>query len=135
MATLKETVFAILKADAEKTADGTLGCLLGYNAGSKANCVFFMSPPENITLPVLTYYVLSEGGNFPHDLYVMVTCWGGDYEAVMERVRALLHNVRIDTADFAVKMCKYEWSSADIYDDNLKVYTRRDRYWLRGVKI
>lgn len=136
MATLKEAIVAILQTDAQLTTAGKLGhtSLLGRPAASPYG-VYFSAPPKVIDLAdgsFLTYFVNSQAGRRPRNIFINITAWGNNFETVMSRVYALLHDASITATDFAVKMIKYDFSGPELFDDEKKCYTRQDRFWVKG---
>jgi len=134
MANFKETFAGILDTDARLTDSGTLGNLLGYNATTKPECVFFQFPPARVTPPIITYSINAEAGNLPRDIFFDVTVWGGDLRAIHNRIHALLHEKReITSDDFSVKGLLFDNAGAEMWDTDLKCYYQRARY--RGVAV
>ena len=139
MATLKEAIVAILDTDAQLTAAGKLGntSLLGRSAATPYG-IYFSSPPETIDLAdgnYITYFINTQAGRKPRDIFINITAWGNNFEAVLKRVYDLLHNASITATDFSVKMIKYDFSGPETFDDEKKAYFRQDRFWVKGWVI
>jgi len=129
MATLKEALTTIIQADITSAAAGSLGVLLGYNAVTKPNCFFFQNPPDEPSLPVLNYAIVTQAGFFPRDIFFGFTAWGNNFEAVLARLFALLHKRRQITAtDYSVKAVLFDGSGPDLWEEDWKCYYRQDRY-------
>lgn len=129
MATLREAIYKILSDDAKLSAAGTLGNLLGYHATNKPNCVYFMNPPEEPELPLLTYFISSENDNFPRTILFNFTAWGNNFEAILRRVYTLLQKkIEITATDYSTKALLFDWQSADMWDDDLKCYYKQTGY-------
>jgi len=134
MATLRETITTLLDTDARSAEAGSLGVLLGYDADTKADCVFFAHPPAEPALPLVTYYFNAQSGRFPRDIYISITAWGNNFEAIQNRIYALLHDATIVSTDFATLMLKWDWAGPEMFDDSLKCYYCQHRFWVKGIK-
>lgn len=129
MATLKEALAAILQADITGGGAGSLQTLLGYNAVSKPNCLFFSNPPDEPKLPVLTYSIVGQTGFFPREIFFGFTAWGDSFEAILARLFTLLHKRKQITAtEYSVKAVLFDASGPDLWDEDWKCYYRQDRY-------
>ena len=136
MATLREAICRILDDDAKLSAAGTLGNLLSYNATTKPDCVFFMNPPDEPKLPLLTYFISSENNDFPRTIFFNFTAWGNNFEAILARVYDLLHKKNeITASDYSTKALLFDWQSADMWDDDLKCYYKQARYRAIAVNV
>jgi len=133
MATFREAIYKILQDDAKLTGAGQLGTLLGHSATAPYG-VFFHHPPAEPSLPLITYFINAQSGRMPRDIFINVTAWGNNYEAVLNRVHTLLHDTRLTITDFVPLMLKWEGAGAELWDDDLKCYYRQDRYWARVIK-
>lgn len=135
MATFREAIQAILLADAQSAAAGSLGVLLEYNAATKPRCVYFKNPPDKPVLPILTYSAMAQNESFPRTIIWEFTAWSNNFEAILKRVFDLLHKRHAITAtDYSVKSIKYDGSPGDLWDINLKCYYRQDRYRSLAVR-
>jgi hypothetical protein len=64
--------------------------------------------------------------------------WGGDRDAIRDRLFFLLHNKPekfIASTDFRIVYARYNWTSPDIYDNDLELYWNEERYLFRAVKL
>lgn len=128
MTTFKEEIYSTLFADSKLTGAGQLGLLLGYHVTTKPQCVFFHTPPVSPDVPLLTYFLNSQVGRWPRLIFVQITAWGDNFEAIQTRVHKLLHDKLFDVTDFEVLMFKWDMAGPELYDDDLKIYYRSDRY-------
>ncbi len=134
MATMKEAIYALLYADAQVNAGVQLGALLGHSAAAPYG-IYFMAPPKNPDLPLITYFINAQSGRFPRIISVSITAWGNNFEAIQNRIYDLLHKVSLITADYSTKLLIWDNASAEIWDDNLKIYFRQDRFLAKGIVI
>ena len=126
MATFREAIYGILHTDA---TSGELATLLEYNAVSKPRCVFYMNPPELVAPPLLTHSIFDAVGDFPRRVSLGITVWGGDHDAIFDRVYQLLHEKTGPESDtWKIKSIRVEHEGPDIFDENLKVYYKVIRY-------
>ena len=134
MATVRKALYNLLRSDAEDGTEGHLGNLLGHTSAPYG--VFFMNPPKKPHFPLITYQVIGETGNFPlpRDMFVDITVWGGDCDAIQDIIYSLLNDAQVATTDLIVLMLKWVWAGPDIFDDNYKRYTRRHRFQIKGVE-
>ena len=134
--TLKQVLRSILANDAVLTGSDNLGTLLEYNATTKPDTVFFQYPPERISPPLLTYRISGEAGRFPHNFFLDVVVWGGDFRAISDRVYDLLNGrIEVAASDWQVKGILYESSGPEIWDENLKCYYQRARYRIVTLRL
>ena len=136
MATLKEAIVAILKTDAQLTAAGKLGnsSLLGRSTADPYG-IYFSAPPESVDLAdgnYITYFVNTQSGRKPRDIFVNITAWGNNFEAVLKRVYALLHDATVVATDFSVKMIKWDFAGPELFDSDKKCYYVQHRFWVKG---
>ncbi len=136
MATLKEAIVAILKTDAQLTGAGKLGnaSLLGRSAADPFG-IYFANPPEKIDLAdgdYITYFISVQSGRKPRDIFINITAWGNNFEAILERVYDLLHDTGITSTDFRTLMLKFDFAGPELFDDDKKCYYRQDRFWVKG---
>lgn len=139
MATLKEAIVAILKADAQLTGAGKLGntSLLGRSADDPFG-IYFSAPAETVDLAdgnYITYFVGAQAGYEPRSLFINITAWGNNFEAVLQRVFDLLHNATIDSTDFRTLMIKFDNAGPELFDDEKKAYFLQHRYHVKGWSI
>ena len=139
MATLKEAIVAILQTDAQLTGAGKLGnaSLLGRSSATPFG-IYFGSPAEVIDLAdgnYLTYFINSQAGRRPRDIFINITAWGNNFEAVMDRVYDLLHDASITATDFSVKMIKFDFAGPELFNDDIRAYSNQHRFWVKGWKI
>ena len=142
MATFRETIYAILLADAQSAVAGSLGVLLEFNAVTKPRCIYYINGPEKPVLPILTYSLIAQNEAFPRTIVWGFTAWtpntgttSNNWEAVLKRVFDLMHKRHAITADdYSVKSMKFDGSSPDLFDENLKCYYRQDRYRSLAVR-
>lgn len=129
MATFREAIYDILNTDAQSAVAGSLGVLLGYNALTKPNCVFYMNPPVEPVLPLVTYFINTQVDHFPRVVTVSITAWGSNFSDVHKRVFDLLHKkIEIVATDFSVKAVLFDWSGPDLWDEDLQTYYCQQRY-------
>lgn len=136
MTTVREQLVAILQTDAQSVAAGSLGALMGHRATAPYG-IFFSSPPAQPDYPLITYFLNTRFGRFPHRIAINITAWGPNYDAVLMRIEALLHLQQVSfvgTTDFAVKLIEHDWDGPDSYDDKDKIYYRQSRYLLTVIR-
>ena len=139
MATLKEAIDTILRTDGQLTTAGKLGntSLLGRSAAEPYG-IYYQAPPENIDLSdgsYITYFVNTQSGRRPRDIFVSITAWGNNFDLIMERVYDLLHDASITATDFSVKMIKWDFAMPELFDDDKKCYYVQHRFWVKGWKL
>lgn len=133
MATFRESIYEILHTDA---VSGTLATLLGYNASTKPRCVFYGHPPEQIDTPLLTYMLISADGDFPRRISLGITVWGGDFDAIFDRLYVLLHEkTGLSSDTWKIKSVRLDFESPEIWDESLKVYYKQLRYMVLLARI
>jgi hypothetical protein len=133
MSTLREIIYKILNDDAKSSSSGALGDLLGYNATTKPQCVFLSAPPKVPDIPLLTYYVSLQTGRFPQTIYFNITAYGNNYEAVLNRVRALLDSATIAPTDYHNLMIKWDWGGPELLHEDYNCYYCQHRYILKAI--
>ena len=134
--TFSETLCSILKADAQLSDAGTLGAYLDKAATAPYGVYFAFSP--TIALPSLVFFFNVQSGDFPRTIGFNITVYGTIYELALRRVYTLLHAKVSSFAactDIRLLQVKYDWSSPDRYDEELKCYYRQDRYLAQGIYI
>jgi hypothetical protein len=135
--TLKQCIYALLAADAQVTDSGHLGDMLGLSASAPYG-VYFQHPPEDINFEsnsVITFFINSMAGRFPREIYFNVTAWGDNFEAILNRCYALLHNASLNSlSDYTGLMIKWNYSGPELYSDELRVYSQQQRYLIKGIK-
>jgi hypothetical protein len=138
---LKEQFYSLLQTDAQSAAAGSLGVLLGYNAVTKPQNVFYQNPPKSPDLPLLIYAINTQVGYFPRDIFITVTGYDADnlnLNKILERVWDLLQKNEIEFVnldDFQIKQILFDWSSAEVYDAALKCYQVQYRFRFISVRI
>jgi len=137
MSTLKDSISVLLAVDAQIVTSGHLGNMLGLNAADPYG-VYFRNPPADIDFEshsVITFFVDSMAGRFPRGIYFNVTAWGDNFEEILNRCYALLHNARLlGLDDYKPLMIKWDWSGPELYSDELRVYYQQQRYLIKGIK-
>lgn len=133
MATYREAIYKILQDDAKLTGAGKLGLLLGHSTTAPYG-VYFHHPPAEPSLPLVTYFISAQSRRFPRDIFINITAWGNNYEAVLNRIDTLLNGARLTVTDVVPLMLKGEGAGPDLWDDDLKCYYRQDRYWAKVIK-
>ena len=136
MATIKEAIVAILKTDAQLTGAGKLGntSLLGRSVADPYG-IYFSAPAEVIDLDdgsYITYFVGAQAGYEPRSLFINITAWGKNFEIVLKRVFALLHEATITATDFRALMIKFDNAGPELFDDEKKAYFLQHRYHVKG---
>ncbi len=136
MATLKEAIVAILQTDAQLTTAGKLGntSLLGRSAATPYG-VYFSAPPEAINLAdgdYITYFINTQSGRKPRSIFINITAWGNNFEAVMNRVYDLLHDATIVSTDFRTLMIKWDFAGPELFDDEKESYFVQHRFFVKG---
>ena len=135
MGSLKHEIFTLLETDAKLTDGSNLGDLLGLSAAAPYG-IYFRNPPTGIdygTYSTITYFVSSMVGEMPRDIYLLVTAWGDNYEAILNRVKTLLHEINLDTTDYAVLEMKWEWAGPESYDEFSRIYYQQHRFLIKGI--
>lgn len=138
--TLKEKFYELLYVDARSAAAGSLGVLLGYNVVTKPRCIFYQNPPREPQLPLITYFINTQTGHFPRDVYYSVTAWGegSQINPILERVWDILQKSAESfgiLTDFSLKQIVFDWSGPEVYDPDLKCYYQQYRFKLIAVRI
>lgn len=138
MATLKDAIYDILAADAQLTGGSYLGDLLELDTTSPYG-VYFRNPPEDIDFAnssVVTFFVNSMAGRMPRDIYLNVTAWGDNFEAILNRVYALLHKASLGTlTDYKNLVIEWNHGGPELYSEELRVYYQQHRFLIKGVKL
>jgi hypothetical protein len=130
---VKDAIFNILSNDAKIATAGHLGNLLGHTTTNPYG-IYFMSPPEISTFPIITYNSLGAAGIMPRIEAYNFTVWGGDCDAILNIVENLLNKKPLgSTSPVNNIVLLWDWDGPDIFDDNFKVYTRSTRYIQHGV--
>ncbi len=137
---LKDKFYDLLLTDAQSPAAGSLGVLLEYNAVTKPQCIKYHHPPKSPELPMITYFINTQGGYFPRHIFISVTAWGKGkiLNPVLERVWSILQkNARSfgTLDDFDLKQIVFDWSGPELYDSDLKCYYQQYRFKLIAVRI
>ncbi len=134
--TFEEAIIGVLQADALLTTTGTLGKLCGYNATTKPDIVLHDFPPERPATPFITYSVSAEMGHFPRTVFIDIKAWGNNYRAIHNRIYDLLHKkLELSATDWAIKGISFESAGPVLWDDALKVFFQRARYWTKVLKV
>jgi hypothetical protein len=135
--TLKESIYSLLATDAQDTDSDKLGGMLGLSSAAPYG-VYFQHPPEDINFEsnsVITFFINSMAGRFPREIYFNVTAWGDNFEAILNRCYALLHNASLNSlSDYTGLMIKWNYSGPELYSDELRVYSQQQRYLIKGIK-
>ena len=137
MATLRETIYSILQVDAQMDSVGHLGALLDKHTAAPYG-VYYMHPPEVTESPFVTWYMNAAIGYMPKTVALNVTSWGDTFEQISQRLYDLFHMQEasfVSCSDFRVLKVRYDWSSPDRWDEDLKHYTRTDRFLIDCVRI
>lgn len=132
--TLREAIYAILEADAQLHTGTELGSLLGHYSAEPYG-LYLLSPPKTPSLPLVTYFFSAQGERKPRELYLNITAWGDNYEAIQERIYVLLNDTQVAATDFSVKMLKWDWAGPELFDDDLKCYYQQHRYLCKAWKL
>jgi len=132
--TLRQAIYAILEADAQLHTGAELGSLLGHYSAEPYG-LYFLSPPKVPSLPLVTYFFSAQGERKPRQLFLNITAWGDNYEAILERIYSLLSDTQITATDFSVKMLKWDWAGPELFDDDLKCYYQQHRYLCKAWKL
>ena len=131
MATLRTAIWTIIRADAQLHTGTELGSLLGHWA-TEPYGLYWGWPPENHDLPVLAMRIIAEGSRRPRDITFQFIAFAENYEAILKRVRTLLHDVIPTADDFTVLMTKWDGASPELFDDDLKSRYQTNRFWVKG---
>ena len=131
MATLKENLYQTLRDDA--VAEIGLHTLLGKT--SMPYGIYWLSPPRIPAFPIITYFINAQTKNgLSRSIPFNITSWGSDFVAILDRVYTLLHDKSITVTDYGFVKLLYDWSSAEMFDENFKVYFRQDRFLVTGIR-
>jgi len=131
MPTLKESVYQTLRDDA--VAEIGLHTLLGK--ASMPYGVYWLSPPKTPSFPIITYFINAQTkSDLSREIPFNITSWGSDFVAILDRVYTLLHDKSITVTDYGFVKLLYDWSSAEMFDENFKVYFRQDRFLVTGIR-
>ena len=130
MATLKETLYQTMRDD--DVVDIGLHVLLGK--ASPPYGIYFLSPPESPSFPLITFFINAQTGDFPRTIPFMITAWTQNYVAVLDRVYTLFQDKTITASDYGFLLLKYDGSSAEMYDDPFKIWYRQDRFVATGIR-
>lgn len=138
MATVKETLYSILQADAQLTGGGQLGDLLGKSATTPFG-IYFSSPPVEPDPSYITYFISGKNNQKPENIFLNITAWGDNFEAILSRIRTLLDvdagknsNSFAGASDYSVKYFEFESEFPESYDDDLKAYFQTIRFRIQG---
>jgi len=132
--TLRESIYKLLQDDAKLHTGTELGSLLGHY-GTAPYGVFFGNPPASPSLPLVTYFFSSQTGRRPREIYINITAWGNNFEAIQNRIYTLLHKATINSTDYFTLMLKWDWAGPEIFDDNLKCYVNQHRFIAKGMRL
>jgi len=134
--TLAEGLYSILETDAQSTDAGCLGASdLLNKSGAEPYGVYFRNPPADVEPPLLTYFMNVETGRWPRISYWNLTAWGDNYEAILERCYALLHELQLSDLDgYTNLMIKWDYGGPELWSDEQRVYFQQHRYIIKGLK-
>lgn len=130
MATLKETLYQTLRDD--DVADIGLHALLSKTVTPYG--IYWLSPPKKPSFPIITYFINAQTSDFPRTIPFMITAWTQHFVSVLDRVYTLLHDKTISVTDYGFVLLKYDGSSAEMFDDEFKIWYRQDRFMATGVR-
>ena len=140
MATLKEQLVTILQTDAQDNTAGRLGALLGKSATAPYG-IYYQNPPAEPDSSFITYHINFMTDNRPRMIFMNITAWGDNFEAIQNRIYALLHReAGLNSCSFVgvtdYTMQYFEWESAlpELYDDDLRIYHQTHRFLAKGWK-
>lgn len=130
MASLKAAIYSILQADAKLNTAANLGSSAMLNKSTVAPYgVYYHHPPAEPVAPFLTYHVGTAAGDHPRMTEVRITAWGGEIVTIQNRIYALLDHVNLGSlTDYRFLLCKWDWNSEEMWDEDLQIYVRDDRY-------
>jgi len=133
--TPKQAIYAALSADAQLATSGYLGDLLNHRSQSPYG-VYYHHPPEVPDFPLITYYKVSAAGSMPREELWNFTVWANNFEAIHERIHALLHK-QLLTSDSQVYIVNllWRWEGPEVFDEDYNIYTQVQQYVNKGVKI
>jgi len=152
---IKDMIYTALRDDS--TATIGIRALLGNTTATPYN-VYHANLPDPLDFAsskkYITYFQLSGDfdttyprNNFstmPKQETYQITVWGGDTttsnDKILDRVRYILegkHKTTNPTSDAKVFSIKCEWESADMWDDDYRIFYKsaRFRIWLQDVTI
>lgn len=133
---VREVLYSILFADAQLSDAGFLGALLDKRDDAPHG-VYLTNPPEEIEPPFIVHSPLTASERLPKLEFHTFTIYSNDWEAIADRIHVLLEDQpeKLSSAtDLLVKMLRWNWSGPVIFDDGLKIYTRVERYLIKGLK-
>jgi len=131
---LRAKIYSILTTDAIINDPSYLGGMLGKTTSTPYG-VYYQSPPEKPDAPILTYNIIDSIDHFPRRLSFTFTAWGDNFDNILARVFELLHKkIEIVASDYSFKAMLFDGSGPELFDDDLKVYYRADRYQAIAVK-
>ena len=141
MATLKEAIYSLLSADAQLTGSSNLGhsSLLGQSTTSPYG-VYWRHPPEGLDpdTSVLTYFIsviTRAGDEEARDIFVNLTAWGNNFEAILERVYDLIHKASLTTTDYKTLTVRWYSAGPESYDEFRRIGFHSHRYRVRAWKV
>lgn len=126
MATLRESIFSVLQADA------TLRNLLSKSADPYG--IYFMNPPKSPPFQLVTIFENAATGDFPRIGAFQITAWHGDRDAIHRRIYDLLHNQVFTVTDYGHIRLLFDWMGPDLYDQEWHVYFRQARFRFEAIK-
>ena len=131
---LRAKIYSILTTDAIINDPSYLGGMLGKTTSAPYG-VYYQSPPEKPDAPILTYNIIDSIDHFPRRLSFTFTAWGDNFDNILARVFELLHKkIEIVASDYSFKAMLFDGSGPELFDDDLQVYYRADRYQAIAVK-
>jgi len=136
MATLKSAIYSILSTDAQvNNASNLGGALMLNNAATAPYSVYYHHAPAEPADPFITYHVGSALGEQPRMTEVLITAWGGEIVTIMNRVHDLLDRQDLSSlTGYRFLQCIWDWHSDEMWDDELEVYLRQDRFLVKSWK-
>ena len=138
MATLKEAIYKLLQDDAKLHNGTELGSLLGKYATAPYG-IYFTTPPVEPAPPVVTYFINAQAIRSQElslrDIFINITAWGANFEAVITRIYDLLNGARLTTTDFLTLMLYWDGAGPELFDEDLHCYYRQDRFFAKAIKV
>lgn len=90
--------------------------------------VYVENTKQRPSVPYITHRLGSSSGYLVIDQYILITCYGDVAESALNRVRTLFDKQRITLSDVMALLIKWDWSSGELFDQELKTNYIQDRY-------
>jgi len=131
----RNKIYAVLIADAQTTASGKLGNLIGKSAVAPYGIYGSFSLSETTaSYMVFKSGIATQNNRFSSDNIVMeeifeFSVFGNNCDAIQDRIFQLFdRQVLTGLTNDRILKCHRDWISADMFDENLRVLRKDSRY-------